>query len=125
MRLSAFQTRYSNLIDYQQVTPGIYLAENVGHAKVQGLEGSWSGHVGKTDVRASVTLQNPVDLDNDVDLVRRARRFASLTVNRSIAGWRMTATSMSSKWPVTWGRIASSTNAQAAAAMPPRIETVK
>ncbi|WP_027799698.1 TonB-dependent receptor domain-containing protein [Paraburkholderia dilworthii] len=89
MRLSAFQTRYSNLIDYQQVTPGIYLAENVGHAKVQGLEGSWSGHVGKTDVRASVTLQNPVDLDNDVDLVRRARRFASLAVNRSIAGWRV------------------------------------
>ncbi|HEY4296757.1 MAG TPA: TonB-dependent receptor [Paraburkholderia sp.] len=89
MRLSAFQTRYSNLIDYQQVTPGIYLAENVGHAKVQGLEGSWSGHVGKTDVRASLTLQNPVDLDNDADLVRRARRFGSLAVNRSIDGWRV------------------------------------
>ncbi|MGF6768951.1 vitamin B12 transporter [Paraburkholderia sp. GAS199] len=89
MRLSAFQTRYSNLIDYQQVTPGIYVAENVGHAKVQGLEGSWSGHVGKTDVRASLTLQNPVDLDNDVDLVRRARRFGSLAVNRSLAGWRV------------------------------------
>ncbi|CAB3790863.1 Vitamin B12 transporter BtuB [Paraburkholderia ultramafica] len=89
MRLTAFQTRYSNLIDYAQVTPGIYLAENVGHAKVQGLEGSWSGHVGKTDVRASLTLQNPVDLDNDVDLVRRARRFGSLAVNRSIAEWRV------------------------------------
>jgi vitamin B12 transporter len=89
MRLSAFQTRYSNLIDYAQVTPGIYLAENVGRAKVQGLEGSWSGHVGKTDVRASLTLQNPVDLDNDVDLVRRARRFGSLALNRSIAGWRV------------------------------------
>jgi vitamin B12 transporter len=89
MRLSAFQTRYSNLIDYRQVTPGIYLAENVGHAKVQGLEGSWSGHAGRTDVRASVTLQNPVDLDNDADLVRRARRFASLAVNRGIAGWRV------------------------------------
>ena len=89
MRLSAFQTRYSNLIDYEQVTPGIFLAENVGRAKVQGLEGSWSGHVGKTGVRASVTLQNPVDLDSDTDLVRRARRFASLAVNRSIAGWRV------------------------------------
>ncbi|SIT48865.1 TonB-dependent receptor [Paraburkholderia ribeironis] len=89
MRVSAFQTRYSNLIDYAQVTPGIYLAENVGHAKVQGLEGSWSGHVGKTDVRASVTLQNPVDLDNDVDLVRRARRFGALAVNRSIDRWRV------------------------------------
>jgi vitamin B12 transporter len=89
MRLSAFQTRYSNLIDYPEVSPGIYLAENVGHAKVQGLEGSWSGHVGKTDVRASLTLQNPVDLDNDADLVRRARRFGSLALNRSIAGWRV------------------------------------
>ncbi|ORC46698.1 TonB-dependent receptor [Burkholderia sp. A27] len=89
MRLSAFQTRYSNLIDYQQVTPGIYLAENVGHAKVQGLEGSWSGHVGKTDVRASLTLQNPVDLDKDADLLRRARRFGSLAMNRSLAGWRV------------------------------------
>jgi vitamin B12 transporter len=89
MRLTAFQTRYANLINYEQVTPGIYLAENVGHAKVQGLVGSWSGHVGKTDVRASVTLQNPVDLDNDADLVRRARRFGALTVNRSIAAWRV------------------------------------
>ncbi|CAE6698030.1 TonB-dependent receptor domain-containing protein [Paraburkholderia haematera] len=89
IRLSAFQTRYSNLIDYPQVSPGIYLAENVGRAKVQGLEGSWRGHVGKTDIRASVTLQNPVDLDSDTDLVRRARHFASLAVNRSIAGWRV------------------------------------
>ncbi|WP_233828624.1 TonB-dependent receptor domain-containing protein [Paraburkholderia sp. ZP32-5] len=89
MRLNAFQTRYTNLIDYVQTTPGIYLPENVGHAKVQGLEGSWSGHVGKTDVRASLTLQNPVDLDNDVDLVRRARRFGSLAINRSIGVWRV------------------------------------
>ncbi|MGF6792270.1 TonB-dependent receptor domain-containing protein [Paraburkholderia sp. 35.1] len=89
MRLNAFQTRYTNLIDYVQTIPGIYLAENVGRAKVQGLEGSWSGHVGKTDVRATVTLQNPVDLDNGTDLVRRARRFGSFAVNRSIGGWRV------------------------------------
>src|SRR6202000_1908846 len=89
MRLTAFQTHYSNLIDYQQVTPGVYIAENVGHAKVQGLEGSWSGHVGKTDVRASLTLQNPVDLANDVDPVRAAGRFCSLAINRSIGVWRV------------------------------------
>ncbi|MGF6550063.1 TonB-dependent receptor domain-containing protein [Paraburkholderia youngii] len=89
MRLNAFQTRYTNLIDYVQTIPGIYLAENVGHAKVQGLEGSWSGHVGKTDVRATLTLQNPVDLDSGTDLVRRARRFGSFAANRSIGGWRV------------------------------------
>jgi len=105
VRVSAFQTRYTNLIDYVQTIPGIYLAENVGHAKVQGLEGSWSGHVGKTDVRASLTLQNPVDLDNDVDLVRRARRFGSLAINRSIGGWRV-----GGEWIVSGPRVDSTGN---------------
>ena len=105
MRLNAFQTRYTNLINYVQTIPGIYLAENVGHAKVQGLEGSWSGHVGKTDVRATVTLQNPVDLDDDTDLVRRARRFASFAVNRSIGGWRV-----GGEWIVTGPRTDSTGN---------------
>ncbi|WP_114808922.1 TonB-dependent receptor domain-containing protein [Paraburkholderia kururiensis] len=89
MRLTAFQTRYSNLIQAAQVLPGVYMAENVGHAKVQGLEASWSGHVGKTDLRAALTLQNPVDEDKDTDLNRRARRFASFTANRSIGSWRV------------------------------------
>ncbi|MCC8391732.1 TonB-dependent receptor [Paraburkholderia sp. MMS20-SJTR3] len=105
MRVTAFQTRYANLINYVQTIPGIYLAENVGHAKVQGLEGSWSGHVGKTDVRAALTLQNPVDLDNDVDLVRRARRFASFVVNRSIGTWRV-----GGEWIVSGPRVDSSGN---------------
>ncbi|WP_133650789.1 TonB-dependent receptor plug domain-containing protein [Paraburkholderia flava] len=89
IRVTAFQTRYSNLIDYVQTIPGIYVAQNIGHAKVQGVEGSWSGHVGKTDVRASLTVQNPVDEDADTDLVRRARHFASFTANRSIDAWRV------------------------------------
>lgn len=89
LRLTAFQTRYTNLIEYQQVTPGVYVAQNVGRAKVQRLEGSWSGHPGKTDVRASLTVQNPVDEDTNTDLNRRARRFASLSANRDVAGWRV------------------------------------
>ncbi|MBN3753986.1 TonB-dependent receptor [Paraburkholderia sp. Tr-20389] len=89
MKLTAFQTRYTNLIDYVQTTPGIYVAENVGHAKVQGIEGSWAGHVGKTDVRAAVTFQNPVDEDTHTELNRRARHFASFSANRNIGGWRV------------------------------------
>ncbi|ACC71388.1 TonB-dependent receptor plug [Paraburkholderia phymatum STM815] len=89
MKLTAFETRYTNLIDYVQTTPGIYVAENVGQAKVQGIEGSWAGRVGKTDVRAAVTLQNPVDEDTHTDLNRRARHFASFAANRNIGGWRV------------------------------------
>ena len=89
LRLTAFQTRYSNLIDYVADGSGFYIAQNVGRAKVQGIEGAWAGHVGATDVRASFTLQNPVDETNHEDLTRRARRFASFTAHRSIGDWRV------------------------------------
>lgn len=89
LRLTAFQTRYSNLIDYVADGNGFYVAQNVGRAKVQGIEGAWAGHVGATDVRASFTLQNPVDETNHEDLTRRARRFASFTAHRSIGDWRV------------------------------------
>jgi vitamin B12 transporter len=89
LRVTAFQTRYRNLIDYVDNGSGFFIAQNVGRAKVQGIEGSWQGHVGKTDVRAGVTFQNPVDETNDVDLVRRARRFATLSAHRPIGRWRV------------------------------------
>lgn len=90
LRFTAFQTRYSDLINYVPTQGGLfYIAENVGRAKVQGIEGAWSGHVGKTDVRASLTVQNPVDEASHTDLVRRARHFASLSAHRTIDGWRV------------------------------------
>ncbi|SAL48773.1 TonB-dependent receptor domain-containing protein [Caballeronia telluris] len=89
LRLTAFQTRYSNLIDYVADGSGFYIAQNVGRAKVQGIEGSWAGQVGATDVRASFTLQNPVDETNHEELTRRARRFAAFTAHRSIGHWRV------------------------------------
>lgn len=90
VRLTAFQTRYTDLIDYVPTQGGLfYLAENVGRAKVQGLEGSWRGHIGKTDVRAALTMQNPVDETKDTDLDRRARHFASFSARRSFGAWRV------------------------------------
>ncbi len=89
-RLTAFQTRYADLIKYVPTQGGLfYLAENVDRAKVQGLEGSWSGRVGKTDVRAALTVQNPVDEASDTDLNQRARHFASLSARRSLGAWRV------------------------------------
>ncbi|CAN7471351.1 TonB-dependent receptor [Trinickia sp. LjRoot230] len=89
MRLTAFQTTYTDLINYVATQGGLYyLAENVGRAKVQGIEGSWRGRIGKTDVRAALTVQNPVDEDNRTDLNRRARHFASFSANRGVGPWR-------------------------------------
>ncbi|AIT21330.1 TonB-dependent receptor plug domain-containing protein [Burkholderia thailandensis] len=90
VRVTAFQTRYTNLIDYRPGASGpYYVAQNVGRAKVQGVEGSWQGHVGKTDVRVAATLQNPIDETAGQDLNRRARRFASISAHRSLGGWRV------------------------------------
>ena len=89
-RVNLFQTRYSDLIEAEPTAiPWLYASQNVGRAKVQGIEGSWTGHIGKTDVRASFTFQNPVDQDNDTDLDLRARRFASFSVNRNIGPVRV------------------------------------
>ncbi|KVN11057.1 MULTISPECIES: TonB-dependent receptor [unclassified Burkholderia] len=90
VRVTAFQTRYTNLIDYRPGASGpYYVAQNVGRAKVQGVEGSWQGHVGRTDVRVAATLQNPIDETAGRDLNRRARRFAAISANRSFGGWRV------------------------------------
>lgn len=106
LRLTAFQTRYSDLINYIPTQGGLFfVAENVGRAKVQGIEGSWSGHVGKTDVRAALTVQNPVDEDSNTDLSRRARHFATFSANRSFGGWRL-----GGEWLVSGPRNDSGTN---------------
>ncbi len=57
---------------------------------MQGLEGSWSGPCGQ-DRRARIAdaPKIPSTSTTTPTFVRRARRFASLTVNRSIAGWRV------------------------------------
>ncbi|MBN3727259.1 TonB-dependent receptor domain-containing protein [Burkholderia sp. Ac-20379] len=90
LRLNLFQTRYANLIQYVPGAGGfIYTAENVGRAKVQGLEASWQGQLGRTDLRVSATLQNPVDQSADQDLVRRARRFAAVSASHPFGGWRV------------------------------------
>lgn len=90
LRLNLFQTRYANLIQYVPGAGGfVYTAENAGRAKVQGLEASWQGQVGRTDLRVSATLQNPVDQSADQDLVRRARRFAAFSASHPFGGWRV------------------------------------
>lgn len=56
-------------------------------------------------MRASATLQNPVDMVADQDLYLRARRFASFSANRSFDGVRVGA-----EWLVSGARLDSTGN---------------
>ncbi|QET00797.1 TonB-dependent receptor [Cupriavidus pauculus] len=89
LRVTAFETRYDNLIVSTAVGGGLFLAQNVNSAKVQGVEASWRATVWGTDLGAAVTFQNPTDETNHTQLVRRARRHASLDVGRNIGPVRL------------------------------------
>ena len=83
-RLVAFRTRIRDLID------GFPLA-NISRAEITGAEISYRGVIWGADVNASFTAQNPVDDSNgdNQPLLRRARRFAALSVQKTIGPWRL------------------------------------
>ncbi|WER45255.1 TonB-dependent receptor [Cupriavidus sp. WKF15] len=88
LRVTAFETRYNDLIVTVAQPNGMFLPSNVNKAKVQGLEASWRATLWNTDVGASVTFQNPVDEQTNTQLVRRARRHAAFDVGRNFGNWR-------------------------------------
>ncbi|MGI4814108.1 MAG: TonB-dependent receptor plug domain-containing protein [Janthinobacterium lividum] len=89
VRVTAFQTRYHDMIDAQEISLFDYQAANIDSAKVQGIESSWNATIAGTYVRASATFQNPIDETANTVLSRRARRFASLLVSHRFAGWQV------------------------------------
>lgn len=88
LRVTAFETRYDDLIVSTAVGSGVFLAQNVNKAKVQGIEASWRATIWGTDLGAAVTFQNPVDQSSNTQLLRRARRHASFDVGRNFGNWR-------------------------------------
>ncbi|WP_439668201.1 Vitamin B12 transporter BtuB [Cupriavidus necator] len=88
LRVTAFETRYDNLIVNVTQPNGLLAPQNVNKAKVQGIEASWRASVYGTDLGASVTFQNPVDEQTNTQLLRRARRHAALDVGRNFGNWR-------------------------------------
>ncbi len=75
-RLAVYRTRYTDLINPFPIA-------NINQAQVTGVELSYVGAIGATDVRASLTFQDPRDLANDQLLIRRATRLGSFTVGRA------------------------------------------
>ena len=91
-RVSLFDTQYRDLIASSMVAPGVYAASNVGRARVRGVEASWRGELGKTQIQASMTVQSPIDQDTETVLSRRARRFGNVTVSHPFGPVRVGTT---------------------------------
>lgn len=88
LRMVAFDTRYRDAITFDNATSTV---RNVRKASVTGLETSYSGQWQGFDLRASVTIQDPVEQEpggQELQAVRRAKQYGSLSAYRSWGAWR-------------------------------------
>ena len=87
-RATLFKTRTANLMLYDFAT---WSFNNVTDASNRGLELSYSGRVASADLRASLTLQDPLDESTGLRLIRRARSMASLGAALPLGAWTVGA----------------------------------
>ncbi|MEJ2515009.1 MAG: TonB-dependent receptor [Gammaproteobacteria bacterium] len=90
--VGVFRTRIEDLIEYVDpdgfAEPAPGRNENVGDARIQGVELAWQGEWEHWDLRAEAVFQDPEDADTGEVLLRRARRTASMTVDRLLGPHR-------------------------------------
>jgi vitamin B12 transporter len=64
---------------------------NIDRARNTGVELSYKGKAGVTDLRATLTSQNPVDELTGATLARRAKTMMTLGVSHPVSAWRFGA----------------------------------
>lgn len=89
LRLTWFDTKVSNQLDYDFSTAKF---QNIGKTSNQGVELTYRGRIGeRSDLRGSVTLQDPRnDLSNE-RLSRRARTLMSAGLTQQVGRWEIDA----------------------------------
>lgn len=96
---TVYRNNLSNLINYVGKTgscPGNTGAfggcyANVANARYEGITLAATTRVGMVNLQGSVDFQNPRDTDKDLQLARRSKRYASLSADTKIAGWKLGA----------------------------------
>ncbi len=88
LRATYFDTRIRDQLEFDNVTNAF---ANVGRTRNKGLELSYKATFGATDVRSSLTLQDPSDEISGQQLNRRARRLFSAGVSHLAGAWRVGA----------------------------------
>ena len=96
---TVYRNNLSNLINYVGKTGtcpgnigtfgGCYA--NVANARYEGITFAASTRVGMVNLQGSVDFQNPRDTDKDLQLARRSKRYASLSADTKVAGWKLGA----------------------------------
>jgi vitamin B12 transporter len=81
LRSTWFSTLTEDLLLYDMDS---FQFSNVSRVKNRGLETSYSGRFQMTDLRASLSLQDPVNEATGLQLVRRAKTLASVSVSQSL-----------------------------------------
>jgi vitamin B12 transporter len=85
VRATYFDTRVQDQLIYDFST---FTFGNVSRARNTGVEISYKGSLGTTEMRASLTQQNPVDGTTGQELARRAKSMASFGVSQPFGAWR-------------------------------------
>lgn len=84
-----FQTRITDLITiFTDPVTFVSTTQNLGRARIEGLELAYHGAVAGWQSRAQVTLQDPRDQDTGAQLRRRAKRHGSLAAQKEQGPWR-------------------------------------
>lgn len=87
--LTAFRNTIRNLIQWEESPPGsfFYTPRNIGEARINGLSASATTQVGGWKLGGHLTLQDPKDQATGEYLIRRAKKFATLTVDHRVGAW--------------------------------------
>lgn len=87
LRATLFQTEVRQELQYDLQTN---LFGNLARTRNSGLEVSYGGRFGKTDLNGSLTLQDPVDDLTGQQRLRRSEVLGSASLSQDLgAGWRM------------------------------------
>jgi vitamin B12 transporter len=88
IQATLFTSRARDMVVIDPVT--FATTVNLDKSCNHGMELSWNGKLAGMDARASLTWQNPEDASTGLPLLRRARRFGSVTLSDRIGkfGWR-------------------------------------
>ena len=87
LRATVFQTQVRQELEYDTST---FAFANLARTRNRGLELSYDGKLGATDLRASLTAQDPLDDVTGAQRLRRSEVLASGSLSHDLgAGWRV------------------------------------
>jgi len=97
MRATLFSSRVRNEFQYDFATSTF---GNIARSDNHGVELSYNGVLGTTELGGSLTLQDPTNAESGERLLRRARTLAAVTVWQPVGSWRVGA-----QWAYVGSRI--------------------